>query len=165
MEVRLEIPFGIAPKTMNPILPSEVIPLPVHLAETGRISWRPSNKDYLWSEAQPLSKVDVDELSLGVTATVCLLSISAQPRSIPLLRQCGGDGSVGCNICFKVFVRQASSNLRDGRCGTFCFRLRLLYELSSMCHGRDRRKGCWSECSYVHPEGRFWLLLRGGRRA
>ncbi|EFJ12376.1 hypothetical protein SELMODRAFT_425516 [Selaginella moellendorffii] len=110
MEVRLEIPFGIAPKTMNPILPSEVIPLPVHLAETGRISWRPSNKDYLWSEAQPLSKVDVDELSLGVTATVCLLSISAQPRSIPLLRQCGGDGSVGCNICFKVFVRQASSS-------------------------------------------------------
>ncbi|EFJ33778.1 hypothetical protein SELMODRAFT_439146 [Selaginella moellendorffii] len=96
--------------TMNPILPSEVIPLPVHLAETGRISWRPSNKDYLWSEAQPLSKVDVDELSLGVTATVCLLSISAQPRSIPLLRQCGGDGSVGCNICFKVFVRQASSS-------------------------------------------------------
>ncbi|EFJ34124.1 hypothetical protein SELMODRAFT_439148 [Selaginella moellendorffii] len=57
MEVRLEIPFGIAPKIMNPILPSEVIPLPVHLAETGRISWRPYKKDYLWSEAQPLSKL------------------------------------------------------------------------------------------------------------
>ncbi|KAH7441415.1 hypothetical protein KP509_03G037800 [Ceratopteris richardii] len=57
MEVRFDIPFGVVPKVMEPILPGEVIPLPVHLAETGQIRWKPMGNSHLWSETQSLSHI------------------------------------------------------------------------------------------------------------
>lgn len=39
---------------MDPVLPGQVMALPVHLAETGRIRWRPVGSNYLWSEPQLL---------------------------------------------------------------------------------------------------------------
>lgn len=57
LEVRFDIPFGIAPKVMDPILPGQELALPVHLAETGRIRYRPLGSSYLWSEAQSLTNV------------------------------------------------------------------------------------------------------------
>lgn len=57
LEVRFDIPFGIAPKMMDPILPGQELPIPVHLAATGRIRYRPLGSSYLWSEAQSLTNV------------------------------------------------------------------------------------------------------------
>ncbi|MCO5559154.1 hypothetical protein L7F22_012747 [Adiantum nelumboides] len=57
MEVCFDIPFGVLPKVMEPIFPGEVIPLPVHLAETGQIRWRPMGSSHLWSETQSLSYI------------------------------------------------------------------------------------------------------------
>lgn len=56
LEVRFDIPFGIAPKVMDPILPGQELAFPVHLAETGRIRYRPLGSSYLWSEAQSLTR-------------------------------------------------------------------------------------------------------------
>lgn len=65
MEVRFDIPFGILPKVMEPILPGQVMPLPVHLAETGQIRWRPMGSCHLWSEAQSLSNILLPLSRLG----------------------------------------------------------------------------------------------------
>jgi len=57
LEVCFDIPFGIAPKVMDPILPGQELALPVHLAETGRIRYHPLGSSYLWSEAQSLTNI------------------------------------------------------------------------------------------------------------
>ncbi|KAG0604647.1 hypothetical protein M758_10G186100 [Ceratodon purpureus] len=54
LEVRFDIPFTISPKVMEPVLPGQVMPLPVHLAQTGKIRWRPLGNNYVWSEVQSI---------------------------------------------------------------------------------------------------------------
>ena len=44
-------------QVMEPILPGNVVPLPVHLAETGQMRWRPMGNSHVWSEAQSLSHI------------------------------------------------------------------------------------------------------------
>ncbi|KAH9330462.1 hypothetical protein KI387_002570, partial [Taxus chinensis] len=66
LEVRFDIPFGIAPKVMDPMLPGQELPLPLHLAETGRMRWRPLGSSYLWSEAQALTNILSQENKLSL---------------------------------------------------------------------------------------------------
>lgn len=42
---------------LDPIYPGQEFPLPLHLAESGRIRWRPLGSTYLWSEAYKLSDI------------------------------------------------------------------------------------------------------------
>ncbi|CAI9260483.1 unnamed protein product [Lactuca saligna] len=45
-EVRFDIPFGVSPKILDPVYPGHKFPLPLHLAELGRIRWRPLGNTY-----------------------------------------------------------------------------------------------------------------------
>ncbi|KAK8954444.1 hypothetical protein KSP39_PZI002557 [Platanthera zijinensis] len=65
LDLRFDIPFGVSPMILDPILPGQELPLPLHLAETGRIRWRPVGKHYFWSEAQSLSNVLLQENRQG----------------------------------------------------------------------------------------------------
>lgn len=51
---------------MEPVLPGHVMALPVHLAETGRMRWRPLGNNHLWSEVQLLPNLlQVADTRLG----------------------------------------------------------------------------------------------------
>ncbi|CAI9286579.1 unnamed protein product [Lactuca saligna] len=45
-EVRFDIPFGVSPKILDPVYLGHKFPLPLHLAESGRIRWRPLGNTY-----------------------------------------------------------------------------------------------------------------------
>ncbi|KAK0593756.1 hypothetical protein LWI29_016263 [Acer saccharum] len=56
-------------------------PLPLHLAEAGRMRWRPLGKSYLWSEAHNISNILLQESKLGyLRSFVCYPS---HPSSDP----------------------------------------------------------------------------------
>ncbi|KAM3303588.1 putative protein isoform X1 [Capsicum chacoense] len=57
LEVRFDIPFGVSPKVLDPIYPGQQVPLPLHLAEAGRVRWRPLGNSYLWSEAHSIPNI------------------------------------------------------------------------------------------------------------
>lgn len=57
LEVRFDIPFGVSPKVLDPIYPGQQFPLPLHLAEAGRLRWRPLGNSYLWSEAHSIPDI------------------------------------------------------------------------------------------------------------
>ncbi|ONK64446.1 uncharacterized protein A4U43_C07F26050 [Asparagus officinalis] len=81
LELRFDIPFGVSSKILDPILPGEDIPLPLHLAEAGRMRWRPVGNSYLWSEAHSLLNILSQEYKLGfLRSFVCY---PAQPTSDP----------------------------------------------------------------------------------
>ncbi|KAH7668362.1 Glycine--tRNA ligase protein [Dioscorea alata] len=42
---------------LDPILPGQEFPLPLHLAEAGRIRWRTAGTCYVWSETHSLSNI------------------------------------------------------------------------------------------------------------
>lgn len=66
---------------LDPILPGQQLPLPLHLAEAGRIRWHPVGTNYLWSEAQSLSNILSQENRLGFFRSfVCY---PAHPTSDP----------------------------------------------------------------------------------
>ncbi|KAI3958319.1 hypothetical protein MKW98_011007 [Papaver atlanticum] len=94
LELRFDIPFGVSPKVLDPISPGEEFPLPLHLAEAGRMRWRPVGNSYLWSEAHLLSNMLLQENRLGILRSfVCYPShpsndpfrccISIQDVSLP----------------------------------------------------------------------------------
>ncbi|XVF82463.1 hypothetical protein PTKIN_Ptkin16aG0050400 [Pterospermum kingtungense] len=94
LELRFDIPFGISPKILDPIYPGQEFPLPLHLAEAGRMRWRPLGNSYLWSEAYNLSDLLSLESKIGfLRSFVCYPShpssdpyrccFSLQPISIP----------------------------------------------------------------------------------
>ncbi|KAG9455236.1 hypothetical protein H6P81_008140 [Aristolochia fimbriata] len=66
LELRFDIPFGVSPMVLDPIFPGKEFPLPVHLAESGRMRWRPLGTDYLWSEAHALSNILSQENRSGI---------------------------------------------------------------------------------------------------
>ncbi|CAN6484627.1 unnamed protein product [Victoria cruziana] len=79
LELRFDIPFGICPKILDPILPGQELPLPVHLAESGRMRWRPLGSDFLWSEAQTLLNILSPEARQGtMRSSVCYPSLPSK---------------------------------------------------------------------------------------
>lgn len=80
-EVRFDIPFGVSPKILDPVYPGHEFPLPLHLAEAGRIRWRPLGSTYLWSEAYSISNILSNESKIGyLRSFVCYPSL---PSSDP----------------------------------------------------------------------------------
>ncbi|KAI7990467.1 putative vacuolar protein sorting-associated protein 13C [Camellia lanceoleosa] len=80
-EVRFDIPFGVSPKILDPIYPGQEFPLPLHLAEAGRVRWRPLGQNYLWSEAHNISNILSQESRVGLLRSfVCYPS---HPSSDP----------------------------------------------------------------------------------
>ncbi|KAL3650642.1 hypothetical protein CASFOL_007045 [Castilleja foliolosa] len=72
IEVRFDIPFGVAPKILGPIYPGQEFPLPLHLAEAGCIRWRPLGDSYLWSEAYNMSSIISKDVKIGFSRSfVC----------------------------------------------------------------------------------------------
>ncbi|KAK4437331.1 Vacuolar protein sorting-associated protein 13 [Sesamum alatum] len=65
LEVRFDIPFGVAPKILGPIFPGQEFPLPLHLAEAGCMRWRPLGDSYLWSEAYNVSSIISQDARIG----------------------------------------------------------------------------------------------------
>ncbi|KAL6965672.1 hypothetical protein U1Q18_036726 [Sarracenia purpurea var. burkii] len=65
-DVRFDIPFGLSPKILDPIYPGHEFPLPLHLAEAGRVRWRPLGQNYLWSEAHDISNILSQESRIGL---------------------------------------------------------------------------------------------------
>ncbi|GLT57665.1 hypothetical protein SLA2020_306220 [Shorea laevis] len=81
IELRFDIPFGIAPKILDPIYPGQKFPLPLHLAESGRMRWRPHENSYLWSEVHNLHNILSQESKIGfLRSFVCYPS---HPSSDP----------------------------------------------------------------------------------
>lgn len=72
LELRFDIPFGLASKVIGPIPPNKEIPLPVHLSEAGQIRWHPVGRTYLWSETRSLSSLLSRENRVGfMKSSVC----------------------------------------------------------------------------------------------
>ncbi|KAK9757453.1 hypothetical protein RND81_01G163800 [Saponaria officinalis] len=72
LELRFDIPFSMSSKIVDPILPGEDFPLPLHLAEAGHVRWRPLGNNYLWSEVHNLSKILSSETRSGfLRSLVC----------------------------------------------------------------------------------------------
>ncbi|XP_059429987.1 uncharacterized protein LOC132163636 isoform X3 [Corylus avellana] len=65
LELRFDIPFGVSPKILDPIYPGQELPLPLHLAEAGRMSWHPIGNSYLWSEYYNLTSLLSQESKIG----------------------------------------------------------------------------------------------------
>ncbi|KAK6259268.1 hypothetical protein SCA6_013742 [Theobroma cacao] len=81
LELRFDIPFGISPKILDPVYPGQEFPLPLHLAEAGRMRWRPLGNSYLWSEAHNVSDLLSSESKIGfLRSFVCYPS---HPSSDP----------------------------------------------------------------------------------
>lgn len=55
---------------LDPLYPGQELPLPLHLAEAGCISWRPLGNAYLWSEACNISNILSHEAGIGFLRTV-----------------------------------------------------------------------------------------------
>ncbi|XAR69469.1 hypothetical protein NMG60_11001060 [Bertholletia excelsa] len=71
-EIRFDIPFGLSPKILDPVYPGQEFPLPLHLAEAGRMRWRPFGQNYLWSEAHNISNMLSQESRSGLARSfVC----------------------------------------------------------------------------------------------
>ncbi|KAI4303707.1 hypothetical protein MLD38_039306 [Melastoma candidum] len=66
MELRFDIPLGLSPKITDPIYPGQSFPLPLHLAESGRIRWRPLGASYVWSEPHNVSSILAQESKIGI---------------------------------------------------------------------------------------------------
>ncbi|PIA28371.1 hypothetical protein AQUCO_07100036v1 [Aquilegia coerulea] len=65
VELRFDTPFGVCPKVLGQIYPGQKFPLPLHLAESGHMSWCPLETGFLWSEAQVFLNVLSHETKLG----------------------------------------------------------------------------------------------------
>ena len=66
---------------LDPVYPGHEFPLPLHLAEAGRIRWRPLGSTYLWSEAYSISNILANESKIGyLRSFVCYPSL---PSSDP----------------------------------------------------------------------------------
>ncbi|XP_056171449.1 uncharacterized protein LOC115688889 isoform X4 [Syzygium oleosum] len=81
LELRFDIPLGVSPKIIDPIYPGQNSPLPLHLAEAGRIRWRPLGNSYVWSEPHNLPNILSQESKIGsLRSFVCYPS---HPSSDP----------------------------------------------------------------------------------
>lgn len=61
---------------LGPIYPGQEFPLPLHLAESGCIRWRPLGDSYLWSEAYNISSIISQDVKIGfLRSFVCYPSL------------------------------------------------------------------------------------------
>ncbi|KAJ4962382.1 hypothetical protein NE237_022321 [Protea cynaroides] len=121
LELRFDIPFGVSPKVLDPIYPGQEFPLPLHLAEAGRIRWRPIGNNYLWSEAHQLSNILSHENRLGfLRSFVCYPS---HPSSDPfrccisvedIILPSSNETKKGSSLYVKEIVRQSEKNGTEG---------------------------------------------------
>nr|XP_027100369.1 uncharacterized protein LOC113719357 isoform X2 [Coffea arabica] len=81
LEVRFDIPFGVSPKILDPIYPGKEFPLPLHLAEAGRMRWRPLGDTYLWSEAYNVSNLVLNESRTNLLRS--FMCYPSHPSSAP----------------------------------------------------------------------------------
>lgn len=58
-------PCVILFQILDPIFPGQEFPLPLHLAKSGRLRWRPLGDSFLWSEAHSISKVLSQDSRIG----------------------------------------------------------------------------------------------------
>lgn len=66
---------------LDPIYPGQQFPLPLHLAEAGRMRWRPLGNSYLWSEAHSIPNILSNENRISLLRSfVCYPS---HPSSDP----------------------------------------------------------------------------------
>jgi hypothetical protein len=81
---------------LDPIYPGKEFPLPLHLAEAGRIRWRPLGDNHLWSEAYNVSNIVSHESRISfLRSFVCYpshpssdpfrCSISVVDRCLPIV--------------------------------------------------------------------------------
>lgn len=93
---------------LDPVYPGQEFPLPLHLAEAGRMRWRPLGNAYLWSEAYNISSILEHDNGFGFFRTVvCYPShpssdpfrfcISVHDRSLPAFGR-GKSGASGYSI-------------------------------------------------------------------
>lgn len=66
---------------LDPIYPGQELPLPLHLAEAGRIRWRPIGDSHLWSEVYNLSNLLSQESKIGFLKSFACYP--AHPNSDP----------------------------------------------------------------------------------
>ncbi|CAK7357552.1 unnamed protein product [Dovyalis caffra] len=127
LELRFDIPFGVSPKILDPIYPDQELPLPLHLAETGRMRWRPHGNSYLWSEVHDISSILSHESKIGfLRSFVCYPS---HPSSDPFR----------CCISVQSFSLPSSRKLKKGSYNT-------LKQLVESCNG-DQKK---SNNRFIH---------------
>jgi len=96
--------------------------LPLHLAEAGRMRWRPLGKSYLWSEAHNVSNILSQESKLG-----CLRSFVCYP-SHP------SSDSFRCCISVQNILLPSSVSLRKGL----------------FCHSNNTLKQSLQSCDEAH---------------
>ncbi|KAJ6776637.1 PROTEIN SORTING-ASSOCIATED PROTEIN putative (DUF1162)-RELATED, partial [Salix koriyanagi] len=107
LELRFDIPFGLSPKILDPIYPDQEFPLPLHLAEAGRMRWRPLGNSYLWSEVHDISNILSHESKIGfLRSFVCYPS---HPSSDPFR----------CCISVQSLSLPSSKKLKKGSYNTF----------------------------------------------
>lgn len=95
----------------------------MHLAEAGRIRWRPIGSNYLWSEAHQLSNILSHENRLGfLRSFVCYPSY---PSSDPfrccisvadIVLPSSNEPKKGSSLYVKEILRQSAKNDIDGVC-------------------------------------------------
>ncbi|KAL8519790.1 hypothetical protein ACS0TY_010650 [Phlomoides rotata] len=136
LEVRFDIPFGVAPKILGPICPGQEFPLPLHLAESGCIRWRPLGDSYLWSEAYNISSIISEDVRIGFLRSFvcypthpngeafrCCISISDQCLPpVGRVKTVCSTIDVDCGKQSQNLYSQSSHNLETPR-------NRLLYQL------------------------------------
>lgn len=68
-------------QVLDPIYPGQQFPLPLHLAEAGRVRWRPLGNSYLWSETHSIPNILSNENKISfLRSFVCYPS---HPSSDP----------------------------------------------------------------------------------
>lgn len=122
---------------LDPICPGQEFPLPLHLAEAGRVRWRPLDQNYLWSEAHNISNILLQETKIGLFRSFvcypshpssdpfrCCISVqqmcfpptgkpersSSRPNNSNLKPSVENGGQVPCNLdnSKKHFIHQVS---------------------------------------------------------
>ncbi|KAK6918056.1 Vacuolar protein sorting-associated protein 13, DH-like domain [Dillenia turbinata] len=66
LDTVLMFSFFLFFQILDPVYPGQGFPLPIHLAEAGRMRWRPVGNTYLWSEAHNLSHLLSQEGRIGL---------------------------------------------------------------------------------------------------
>ncbi|KAL7596936.1 hypothetical protein Lser_V15G31428 [Lactuca serriola] len=84
--IEFDIPFGVSLKILDRVYPGHEFPLPLHLAESGRIRWHPLGNTYLWSEVYSISNILSNESKIGHLRVLCYLA-SLFPKNINLFWQ------------------------------------------------------------------------------
>lgn len=118
---------------LGPICPGQEFPLPLHLAESGCIRWRPLGDSYLWSEAYSISSIISQDVRTGfLRSFVCYPTqpngeafrscISINDQCLPSVGRVKSTIDVDCGKQFQNLYSQSSQNFETPK-------NRLLYQM------------------------------------